>query len=110
MQERGELVGRRKNGAEFPVEVTISKVDVSGQVVLTAIARDITERRRLEDQLKSDSEAKEAGRGRYEIYDEALRTRIRDLIALESDLRSNGPEPPPRASDGQQGLSQAGNR
>lgn len=56
MGERGELVGRRKSGAVFPVEVTISKMDAPGRVVFTAIVRDITERRLVEEQRRSESE------------------------------------------------------
>ena len=56
MSERGALVARRKNGVLFPVEVTISKLVVSGQVVFTAIVRDITERRQGEARRKSESD------------------------------------------------------
>lgn len=42
--DRGELLGRRKNGEEFPVEITISKVEVNGQRVLTSVVHDITQR------------------------------------------------------------------
>ena len=37
--------------AEFPVEVTIAKVTVRGEVIATATVRDITERKRAEQAL-----------------------------------------------------------
>ena len=47
-----ELSGRRKNGEEFPVEVTISKLLLEGKQVLTAIVRDVTKRVRAEQALR----------------------------------------------------------
>ncbi len=44
MSDRAELSGRRKNGDEFPVEITISKTERRGQTIFTAIVRDVTER------------------------------------------------------------------
>ncbi|MFV1971724.1 MAG: GAF domain-containing protein, partial [Acidimicrobiia bacterium] len=55
MGRRLELVGRRKNGEEFPAEITISRVEVGGQRVLTSIVRDITERVETQRQI-SESE------------------------------------------------------
>jgi len=52
MGRRLELVGQRKNGDEFPAEVTISKVEVGGQRVLTSIVRDITERVEAQRQIR----------------------------------------------------------
>jgi PAS domain S-box-containing protein len=42
------IVGRRKNGEEFPAEAAISKLAFDGQAVLTVAVRDITERKRIE--------------------------------------------------------------
>ena len=36
-QDRPELTGRRRDGTEFPAEITISRLEVDGQVLLTAI-------------------------------------------------------------------------
>lgn len=45
------LVGVRKNGASFPVEVTISKVDTNDGPLMTAIIRDLTEEKAMQARL-----------------------------------------------------------
>jgi PAS domain S-box-containing protein len=52
MNERGSVVGMRKNGEEFPMEVAITKVSVGGQLTFTAHVRDITKRKQREEQLR----------------------------------------------------------
>jgi PAS domain S-box-containing protein len=49
ISERREIVGRRKDGSEFPMEAGISKLTGNGQTVFTFIGSDITERRRDEE-------------------------------------------------------------
>ncbi len=44
------LVARRADGTEFPIEATISQAEIDGQKLYTAIIRDITERKRMEEQ------------------------------------------------------------
>ena len=52
MGERRLVFGRRKDGTEFPAEVTISKLEGGGGTLLTAIVRDGTARKQYEDALK----------------------------------------------------------
>lgn len=55
--ERGiELVGRRADGSEFPMEASIFTTAAGGEPRMTAILRDITERRRTEAALHSSSQ------------------------------------------------------
>jgi PAS domain S-box-containing protein len=52
MSERqGEFVGRRKNGSEFPLEVSIATVSQEGETIFTIFLQDISVRKQLEAQL-----------------------------------------------------------
>jgi len=53
MSDRGGIKGQRKNGEVFCAEATISKVEVDGKTSFTAVLRDVSERRKAEEALKS---------------------------------------------------------
>lgn len=52
MGERRNVFGRRKDGTEFPADVSISKMTVEGRLYLTAVVRDVTERDRAEQAIR----------------------------------------------------------
>lgn len=47
-----EIMAHRKNGEEFPVEITLSSFKTREGHLLTAAIRDISEKKRLENQIK----------------------------------------------------------
>jgi PAS domain S-box-containing protein len=51
MAELGSISGVRANGEEFPLEASISQVEVRGQKLFTVILRDISERKRAQEML-----------------------------------------------------------
>ena len=51
------IMGRRKNGEEFPAEAAISRLHVDGHTILTVALRDITERKRVEKEQRFLAEA-----------------------------------------------------
>ena len=51
-----ELVGRHKNGTEFPAELSISPIKLCGKWNAFGVVKDITERKQLEDELRSSEE------------------------------------------------------
>jgi PAS domain S-box-containing protein len=59
--KRIELAGLRRNGEEFPVEVAITVMTTEDGPLFTAHLRDITERKRAEQELRESRDAARAG-------------------------------------------------
>jgi PAS domain S-box-containing protein len=73
-----EVIGRRRDGSTFPMELAVSEFQIEARRYFTGIVRDITERKRLEHEL----------RRRVEDLAEADRQKNEFLAMLAHELRN----------------------
>jgi len=59
LKKQFEVQGQRKNGDVFPIEMSVSKLAIGDEIIFTAVLRDISERKRVENQLRKLSQVVE---------------------------------------------------
>jgi PAS domain S-box-containing protein len=74
-----ETVGRRSDGEEFPVELSISTLEGQEERVHTVILRDISERRRAEETLRAQALSLAHGAEELRVLNEELNERTTEL-------------------------------
>lgn len=105
----GTLTGLRANGEEFPIEASISQVEVAGERLSTVILRDISERKRLEQEVLEIS-AREQRRIGRDLHDDLCQWLAgTELLcsALAKDLGAHSPAHAGRANRIADSLRQA---
>ena len=97
VENEGFMIGERKwrckNGSIIDVEVTASKISQNGKTVLFIIARDITERKRAENELIEAKEKAEEMNKLKNIFltnmSHELRTPLIGILGYSEMLKSN---------------------
>ncbi len=80
-----DLVARRNDGTEFPVEISLSPIQTEQGILVTSIIRDVTERYKAEAQ-RAQLIREQVARAEAEAAQQRFRSLVQDLDAIVWEL------------------------
>ena len=100
-------VGLRKNGEEFPISAKISKLVIDGERIMIVSVRDITEERRILNDIQRAVQARDEVLG---IVAHDLRNPLNSIVLQSQLFRRRGSEPDRRSQKPAEAIVHAATR
>ncbi|MBI2319853.1 MAG: response regulator, partial [Betaproteobacteria bacterium] len=85
----GDSVGKRRDGSDFPLELSVSRLSVGAVPIFTAIVRDMSDRRKAEEALRVAETAQAANRAKSQFLanvSHEIRTPMNGVLGMAEML------------------------